>query len=285
MSAERALIVNAALTGMVPTKADNPNVPVSPEEIADDAERVVGAGAAVVHLHARDETGAPSWRPDIYRRIVASVRDRCPEVVVCVSTSGRVFKEFEERAAVLDLDGDEQPELASLTLGSLNFPKQASINEPDMIRRLAERMRERDVVPELEIFDLGMVDYLHYLLDRGVLEPPLYVNVLLGSLGTLAATPANLVTVVRAPVRGDVVGGGHRAVSARRRRAGDRDGWARPCGSRGRPLAGCREDAAHDEPATDRAGGANRRRPRAAVCDARSGTGADRPTGTVASRL
>ena len=198
MSAENTLIINAALTGMVPTKADNPNVPVSPEEIADDAERVVGAGAAVVHLHARDETGAPSWKPDIYRRIVASVRDRCPEVVVCVSTSGRVFKGFEERAAVLDLDGDEKPELASLTLGSLNFPQQASINEPDMIRRLAERMRERGVVPELEVFDLGMVDYLHHLLDRGVLEPPLYVNVLLGSLGTLAATPANLVAVVRA---------------------------------------------------------------------------------------
>lgn len=198
MSAERALIVNAALTGMVPTKSDNPCLPVTPDEIADDAERVVGAGAAVVHLHARDEDGAPSWKPDIYRRIVASVRARCPDVVVCVSTSGRVFTAFEERAAVLDLAGDEKPELASLTLGSLNFPKQASINEPDMIRRLAERMRERGVVPELEVFDLGMVDYLRYLLDRGVLEPPLYVNVLLGSLGTLAATPANLGAVVGA---------------------------------------------------------------------------------------
>jgi uncharacterized protein (DUF849 family) len=183
---------------MVPTKADNPSLPVTPDEIADDAERVVGAGAAVVHLHARDKNGAPSWKPDLYRRIVASVRALCPDVVVCVSTSGRVFKAFEERAAVLDLAGDEKPELASLTLGSLNFPTQASINEPDMIRRLAERMRERGVVPELEVFDLGMVDYLHYLLDRGVLEPPLYVNVLLGSLGTLAATPANLVAVVGA---------------------------------------------------------------------------------------
>ena len=198
MSAERALIVNAALTGMVPTKADNPSVPVSPEEIAGDAERVVAAGAAVVHLHARYEDGAPTWKPDVYRRIVASVRERCPDVVVCVSTSGRVFKAFEQRAAVLDVDGDEKPELASLTLGSLNFPKQASINEPDMIRRLAERMRERGVVPELEVFDLGMVDYLHYLLERGVLQPPVYVNVLLGSLGTLAATPANLVAVVGA---------------------------------------------------------------------------------------
>lgn len=198
MSDTPTLIVNAALTGMVPTRADSAHVPLTPDEIAADAERVVRAGAAVVHLHARDEQGRPTWEPDVYRRIVAGVRERCPEVIVCVSTSGRVFKTFEERAAVLELEGDERPELASLTLGSLNFPRQASVNEPDMIRRLAERMHERGVTPELEVFDLGMADYLGYLLERGVLRPPLYVNVLLGSLGTLAATPANLVAVVGA---------------------------------------------------------------------------------------
>lgn len=193
-----AVIVNAALTGMVPTKADNPAVPVTPDEIAADAERVVAAGAAIVHLHARDEDGAPTWRPEVYREIVHLVRERCPEVVICVSTSGRTFRTFEERAAVLDLDGDEAPELASLTLGSLNFPAQASINEPDMIRRLAERMRERGIVPELEVFDLGMADYLGYLVDREILQPPIYVNVLLGSLGTLSADAFNLAAVVRA---------------------------------------------------------------------------------------
>ena len=192
------LIVNAALTGMVPTKADNAGVPVTPEEIAADAERVVERGAAIVHLHARDENGAPTWRPDVYREIVHRVRERCPEVIVCVSTSGRTFKSFEERSAVLDVDGDEQPELASLTLGSLNFPRQASVNEPQMIRRLAERMAERGITPELELFDLGMADYLVHLVEREVLRPPLYVNVLLGSLGTLSASAANLAAVVRA---------------------------------------------------------------------------------------
>lgn len=192
------LVVNAALTGMVPTKADNPAVPVTPDEIAADAERAVAAGASIVHLHARDEHGVPTWRPDVYREIVHRVRERCPDVVVCVSTSGRTFKAFEERAAVLDLDGDERPELASLTLGSLNFPTQASVNEPDMIRRLAERMRERGITPELEVFDLGMADYLVYLAGRGILEPPYYVNILLGSLGTLAAGAFNLAAVVRA---------------------------------------------------------------------------------------
>jgi uncharacterized protein (DUF849 family) len=192
------LIVNAALTGMVPTKADNASVPLTSPEIAEDAERVVAAGASIVHVHARDDHGSPTWRPDVYRAIVHGVRERCPDVIVCVSTSGRAFKAFDERAAVLQLDGDEKPELASLTLGSLNFPGQASLNDPEMIRRLAERMRERGITPELEVFDLGMIDYLAYLVDRDVLAPPLYVNVLLGSLGTLSANAFNLAAAVRA---------------------------------------------------------------------------------------
>ncbi len=198
MSDSQPLILNAALTGMVPMKDDNPAVPITPEEIGRDAERVVHAGAAVVHVHARDDDGTPAWKPDVYRSVVAAVRERSPDVVVCVSTSGRLFKSFDERGAVLELDGDEKPELASLTLGSLNFPKQASVNEPGMIRALAERMKERGIVPELEVFDLGMVDYGVYLAERGVLEPPFYFNILLGSLGTLSATPFNLATMVRA---------------------------------------------------------------------------------------
>lgn len=198
MSLSRPLIVNAALTGMVPTKSDNPAVPITPEEIGRDAEACCAAGAAILHLHARDDDGVPTYRKDVYGRVVAEVRERCPEAIVCVSTSGRTFKTFEERSEVLDLDGDLKPEMASLTLGSLNFPTQASVNEPAMIRALAERMRERGIVPELEVFDLGMLDYASFLIDRGVLEPPFYVNILLGSLGTLSATPLHLATAVAA---------------------------------------------------------------------------------------
>ena len=192
------LVINLALTGMVPTKADNPNVPVTPDEIANDAARCVAAGASILHLHARDESGVPTYRRDVYAEIVEKVRARCGDVIVGVSTSGRRFSEFEQRAEVLELEGDLAPELASLTLGSLNFPQQGSVNDPRMIRQLAERMRERGIVPELEVFDLGMVDYATYLLEQGVLAPPLSFNILLGNLGTLAATPANLATVVRA---------------------------------------------------------------------------------------
>ena len=127
------LIINAALTGMVPTKADNPALPVTPEEITEDAARCIHAGASIVHLHARDDEGRPTYRKEVYAEILGAIRERCPSAILCVSTSGRTFKTFEQRADVLDLDDDVKPEMASLTLGSLNFPKQASASSRSSI--------------------------------------------------------------------------------------------------------------------------------------------------------
>jgi uncharacterized protein (DUF849 family) len=190
------LIINAAMTGMVPTKADNSAVPITPVEIEEDARACRKLGAAIFHLHARHADGSAAYEGDIYREIVVRVRSSCPDAIICVSTSGRTFKEFEQRSEVLSLDGDAQPEMASLTLGSLNFPKQASVNDPTMIRMLAERMYERGIVPEIEIFDMGMIDYARHLIERKILREPFYFNLLLGSLGTLSATPFNLATMV-----------------------------------------------------------------------------------------
>lgn len=191
------LIINAAITGMVPMKADNPHVPVSVEEIVADTRRCRDAGASIVHLHARDEDGAPTYRKDIYSQILRGVREACPDIILCVSTSGRVFKTFEQRSEVLDVV-DPAPEMASLTLGSMNFPKVESVNSPTMIHSLALKMQERGIVPEWECFDLGMVEYSHYLISHDILRSPFYCNILLGSLGTLSATPFNLASIVRA---------------------------------------------------------------------------------------
>jgi len=188
------LIINAAITGMVPTKADTPHVPVTPQQIIADVRRCRDAGASVVHLHARHADGTPGFEKEIYAEIFQGVRQECPELMISGSTSGRVYGEFRQRSAVLDL----QPEFASLTLGSLNFPQQASVNSPQMIRQLALAMRSKGVRPELEIFDLGMADYAHYLVRKQILRPPHYANILLGSLGTLSASPENLAAVVRA---------------------------------------------------------------------------------------
>jgi uncharacterized protein (DUF849 family) len=191
------LIINVAPTGMVPTRDDSPYVPLTADEIAADCERCSALGASVFHLHARDSSGAPTYRADVYREIIDKVKTRCPDVIVCVSTSGRKFKSLAKRSEVLDLEGDVKPDMASLTLGSMNFPRQASMNDPAVIRGLAEKMRDRGITPELEVFDLGMVDYSKFLIGRQVLTAPLYFNLFLGSLGTLSATPFNLATMIQ----------------------------------------------------------------------------------------
>ena len=242
------LIVNVALTGMVPSKEDNPGVPVTPDEIAEDAAVCAEAGATIVHLHARDAEGRPTYRAEVYAEIVAKVRERCPEVIVCVSTSGRVFKTLEERAEVLDLDDDVKPDLASLTLGSLNFPTQASVNEPEMIRALAERMAERGIVPELEVFDLGHGRLRHAISSSG------------GAARTaLLQRPAGLARHARGHAVAsrdgggcaapglDVGGRGHRPLPVLRQRACDPDGRARSGRARGQPLARHGQGAARDE--------------------------------------
>jgi 3-keto-5-aminohexanoate cleavage enzyme len=198
------LIINAALTGNVPQKKDNPAVPITPDEIAADARRCCEAGAAIVHVHVRDEEGHATFRHEIFADAIAKVRAACPELIVCATTSGRVNPQFEARAQVLDLDGELKPEMASLALGSFNFPQQASVSEPETIRRLAEKMLERGIVPELEVFDLGMLDYAKYLIHKGFLRPPFYFNLLLGSLGSLAATPFNLATLAMSLPEGSV---------------------------------------------------------------------------------
>ena len=190
------LIINLAPTGMVPTRADTPHVPLTPEEVASDVRRCRDAGASIVHIHPRDELGEPTQSPARAAEFITAVRSAVPDIVVCITTSGRRDPALEGRAAVLDLDGSVRPDMASLTLGSLNFPKQASINAPATIQGLAERMRDRSIVPEWEVFDFGMLDYAAYLREHGLLADPVYVNLLLGSLGTVAATPLNLALMV-----------------------------------------------------------------------------------------
>lgn len=202
MNLNTPLVINLALTGMVPRKKDNSNIPLTAEEIATDVQRCFEAGARVFHIHARNSDEQPIYHKEVFAGIIREIKKKVPAAVICVTTSGRLYRSFEERGDVLDLDGDVKPDLASLTLGSLNFPKQASVNEPEMITKLAARMAERGIVPELEIFDFGMLDYAHYLIERGLLKPPFVFNLLLGSLGTLAATPLNLALMVERLPRG-----------------------------------------------------------------------------------
>lgn len=191
------LIINAAITGMVPMKADNENVPLSVDEIIADVKRCRDAGASIVHIHARDDQGVPTYKAPVFAELYRRIREECPQLIISGTTSGRNFKEFSQRAQSLEPVPGLCPDLGSLTLGSLNFPKQASVNDPDMIRALATRMNELGVVPEWECFEIGMIDFGKFLLTKGILRRPVYCNLFLGSLGTISASPENLSAMVR----------------------------------------------------------------------------------------
>src|SRR5262245_13430368 len=121
------LVINLALTGMVPHQKDNPNVPITAEEIADDVRRCFDAGARVFHIHARGQDQQPVYQKEVFAEIIQKIKQNVPAAIICVTTSGRLYRSFEERSDVLNLAVDAKPDLASLTLGSLNFPKQASV--------------------------------------------------------------------------------------------------------------------------------------------------------------
>jgi 3-keto-5-aminohexanoate cleavage enzyme len=193
------LVVNLAPTGMIPTKEMTPHVPVTPAEIVADVLRCHREhGITSVHLHARDDDGRPTYRKEVYAEIIAGLREAAPDLVLCASTSGRDFPEFAQRSEVLDLDGDLRPDMASLTLSSLNFPRQASLNAPAMVADLARKMRDHGIKPELEAFDAGMINVIGYLLEREILEPPLYCNVFVGNLATAQMTLIQLGALITA---------------------------------------------------------------------------------------
>ena len=181
------LLINFTPTGMIPTKDMTPHVPVSVEEITEEVHEAYELGITITHLHARDDDGRPTTDPEVYGRIVESVRAIAPDLVICVSLSGRDVSDIDQRAAPLELTGDSKPDMGSLTLSSLNFIRQASQNSPDTIKELAIRMKDRGIVPELEAFDTGMINYGTYLISKGILEPPFYFNLIFGNIASAQA--------------------------------------------------------------------------------------------------
>ncbi len=174
------LIINFTPTGMIPKKSEVPSVPESPEEIIEQVHEAFELGITLVHLHAREEDGTPTYKKLVYAKIIEGIRKHCPDLVLCTSLSGRNFPEFEKRSEPLEL----YPDMASLTLSSLNFVQQASINTPDSIRGLVEKMNEFGVKPELEVFGPGMINYAQYLINKGLVKPPFYYNIILGNIAS-----------------------------------------------------------------------------------------------------
>lgn len=194
----KKILLNLCPTGIVPTRAMNDAVPLSPTEIAQDVYECYQLGVQMVHIHARDENEENTMDKDRYGEIIAKIREKCPDIIICVSLSGRVLNTLESRSDPLNLQGGLKPDMGSLTLSSLNFVTNASVNSPKMIVDLLKKMNEEGIKPELEVFDVGMVNYAKYLIQKGLLKPPYYFNIILGNLFSAQNNPADLSSIIQA---------------------------------------------------------------------------------------
>ena len=184
-------IITVAPTGPIATKSDNPRLPTQPSEIAHAVSEAYGAGAAIAHIHLRDKSDQPTADLNIARLTIDLIKERCP-ILIQISTGVGLTVPFEEREALVEL----APQMATLNPCSMSFGAGEFRNPPDGVRRLAGRMLELGVKPELEIYDTGHLDACLRLLEEGLLAEPLQFSIVLGVRGGMAATPGNLVSMV-----------------------------------------------------------------------------------------
>ncbi len=182
------LVITVALTGNVPTKKMNPNLPVTPAEIAADVRRCRDAGACVFHDHARDAEQKPTLDIEVYKANARAIKAAAPEVILQLSTGARAGKDWEARAKPIRL----LPEMGSFTTGSNNLPGIVYENSPPFIDFLATVYRETGVKPEIEVFETGMIANALFLQKKGNLHPPLHFDFVLGAPGSMPGTVKNL---------------------------------------------------------------------------------------------
>ena len=183
-------IITVATTGAFPTKQDNPNIPLTPTEIANDVYECWQAGAAIAHLHMRDDQGKGTMNIEKFRETVGLIREKC-DIVINLTTSGDLNATDETRMEhVIDL----KPELASYDCGSMNWAHSGLfINHPKFLEKLGQVMIDNNVRPEIEIFDAGMFYNSLYYIKKNLIKTPAYYQLVLGAAGGTAATVENLV--------------------------------------------------------------------------------------------
>jgi len=185
------LIITAALTGAEVTKEQQPNLPVTPDEIAEEAYRCWQAGASIVHIHARMPDGTPTQSKEVYAEIKQKIQERC-DIIIQFSTGGAVWHKPEERIQCLDA----MPEMATLSAGSCNFGDDVFMNSPSFMELLAKTMKEKGIKPEIEVFEPGMIENALRLVKKGLLELPLHFDFVLGVPGAMTGNIEDLVFLV-----------------------------------------------------------------------------------------
>jgi 3-keto-5-aminohexanoate cleavage enzyme len=182
------LIVTVALTGNVPTKQMNPNLPVTADEIALDVGRCADAGAVVFHVHARDAEQKPTLDISVYKENVKKIKEVAPEVIIQLSTGYRAGRDWEARVGPIRL----LPEMGSFTTGSSNLPGIVYENSPEFLKYLGQVYKETGVKPEIEVFETGMINNALFLQREGLIEAPLHFDFVLGAPGSMPGTVKNL---------------------------------------------------------------------------------------------
>jgi uncharacterized protein (DUF849 family) len=213
----KKIIITAAITGSIHTPSMSPYLPITPEQITEEAIKVYEAGGAVAHVHVRDpKTGIPNADQDAYREIAVRVKKRC-DLILCFTTGGRLGEPVEKRLKVVS---SLKPEMSSLNAGSLNFAlfhvvdkikdwkfpweKEYLEGTEDFIfpntfktmRQYLSVIGENGTKPEFEIYDVGMINNVAFLIEAGYVKKPVYLQFVMGILGGIAATPQNLTFLV-----------------------------------------------------------------------------------------
>ncbi len=191
------LILTAAIVGAETTRAQTPHLPLTPDEIGEEARRCREVGVAVIHLHARHEDGRPTQDRERFRAYIEAIRART-DVVIQTSTGGAIGMSIAERCQPLDL----APEMATLNVATMNFGDDVFENRRPDVEQVATWIRDRKILPELEIYDLGHLDAARALIAKGLVVAPVHLQFVLGIPGGLMATERGLEILVREVAHG-----------------------------------------------------------------------------------
>ena len=184
------LIITACICGAEVTKEHNPNVPYTVEEIAREAKSAYDAGAALIHLHVREDDGKPTQSAERFDACIKAIKEVCPDAIVQVSTGGAVGMTNDERLQPLTLN----PEMATLDCGTCNFGgDEIFVNTENMIIDFATKMNDRNCQPEIEVFDKGMIDMAIRLNRKGIIKSPMHFDFVMGVNGGISGEARDLV--------------------------------------------------------------------------------------------
>ncbi|HEY8206442.1 MAG TPA: 3-keto-5-aminohexanoate cleavage protein [Myxococcaceae bacterium] len=181
-------LITAAIVGAETTREQTPYLPISAQELGEEAARCREAGAAMVHLHVRNPDGSPSQDAELFRAAIREIRKRC-DILVQTSTGGAVGMNVDERCGPLTLVGGDRPDMATLTTGTVNFGQDVFWNPRPLVRDIAKRIRALGLRPEIECFEVGMIDESLALQKDGLVDLPAHYDFVVGVPGAIGARP------------------------------------------------------------------------------------------------